>query len=68
MNKNNIKRIYYMDRYNNNKIWQVSILKGGYYLRQYIKGIQFGRGLKCSKKFITSIGILDYEKINVINE
>ena len=39
-----VKRTYYKDRYNDNKVWEVVKLSGGYYLRQYICGKQFGRG------------------------
>ena len=39
-----VKRTYYKDRYNDNKVWEVVKLRGGYYLRQYICGKQFGRG------------------------
>lgn len=59
--KKDIKRTFYIDRYNKCKVWEVAILKGGYYLRQYIKGKQLGRGIKVNKKFLTNIGILDYE-------
>lgn len=56
-----VKRTYYKDRYNDNKVWEVTKLKGGYYLRQYICGEQFGKGLRTTKKFIQSLGIFDFE-------
>ena len=58
-----VKRTYYRDRYNCNKVWEVAKLNGGYYLRQYICGSQIGRGLRTTKKFIQSLGILDFEVI-----
>ena len=58
-----VKRTYYRDRYNCNKVWEVVKLNGGYYLRQYICGSQIGRGLRTTKKFIQSLGILDLEVI-----
>lgn len=61
-----IKREFYRDKYNQNKAWEVSRLAGGYYLRQYVKGQQFGNGLRTSKKFIESIGIFGFEKVGGI--
>lgn len=58
-----VERIYYRDKYNRNKVWEVAKLNGGYYLRQYVCGRQIGRGLRTTKKFIRSIGILDFEVI-----
>lgn len=58
-----IKRTYYQDKHNVNKTWEVSKLKGGYYLRQFINGKQFKRGVKTSKRFIKSIGIFDFKEI-----
>ena len=57
-----VKRTYYKDRYNGNKVWEVVKLSGGYYLRQYICGKQFGRGMRTTKKYIQSLGIFDFEK------
>lgn len=61
-----VKREFYRDRYNQNKVWEVVRLVGGYYLRQYVKGQQFGSGLRTSKKFIESIGIFGFEKVGGI--
>lgn len=58
-----LQRTYYGDRYNSDKIWEVVKLNGGYYLRQYICGRQTGRGLRTTKKFIRSLGILDFEVV-----
>lgn len=40
-------------------------MSGGYYLRQYIKGLQFRKGVRTTKKFIASLGIFEYEKTEV---
>lgn len=61
-----VKREFYRDRYNQNKVWEVARLAGGYYLRQYVKGQQFGTGLRTSRKFIESIGIFGFEKVGGI--
>lgn len=37
-----VKRTYYKDRYNDNKVWEVVKLSRGYYLRQYICGKRKG--------------------------
>lgn len=57
------KSTFYRDRWNPNKTWEVVKLVGGYYLRQYINGIQFGKGLRTTKRYITSIGIFGFEKL-----
>ena len=57
------ERTYYRDKYNKDKVWEVVKLHGGYYLRQYVRGSQAGRGLRTTKKFIQSIGILDFEVV-----
>lgn len=61
-----IKRTYYQDKYNENKIWEVSNLIGGYYLRQFVCGEQWGNGIKTTKKFIKSIGIFDFDIVSGI--
>ena len=58
-----VQRRFYRDRWNQNKTWEVVKMVGGYYLRQYICGEQFGKGLRTTKKFIESIGISDFEQI-----
>lgn len=58
-----VKRTYYRDRWNKNKVWEVAHMVGGYYLRQYICGKQWGTGLRTTKKFIKSIGIFDFEQV-----
>ena len=47
-----MKSIKFKDKYNDYKEWEIIKLNGGYYLKQYIKGKQFGRGFKTSKKWI----------------
>lgn len=62
------KRTFYRDRWNSDKILEVVKLVGGYYLRQYIKGVQFGRGLRTTRKHIASIGIFSFEELAGIEE
>lgn len=47
-----MKSIKFKDKYSAFKEWEIIKLNGGYYLKQYIKGKQFGRGFKTSKKWI----------------
>lgn len=56
-------RVFYQDEYNLNKVWEVVTLKGGYYLRQYIKGKQFGRGVRVTKTFLQQLNLLGGGKI-----
>lgn len=60
------ERAFYKDKYNREKVWEVVKLKGGYYLRQYISGRKFGKGLRTTKKYIQSIGIFDFERAEAI--
>lgn len=53
-----VQRTFYQDRWNPDKTWEVVKLVGGYYLRQYIKGKQFGRGIRTTKKYIRVLGYL----------
>lgn len=62
---NNLKRDFYQDTYNESKIWEVTKLSGGYYLRQYIGGKKYTSGRKVSKKWLTETGILDMKKIEI---
>lgn len=59
----NVERIFYQDPFNLRKKWEIVKLKGGYYLRQYICGKQFGRGVRVSKRRLNDLGILKYEKV-----
>lgn len=61
-----VKRFFYRDRWNENKVWEVAHLIGGYYLRQYICGVQQGAGLRTTKKFIKSIGIFEFEQVQTV--
>ena len=54
-------RTLYQDRYNTNKTWEVTSISHGFYLKQFICGKQFGRGLKTSREYLRSIGILDMQ-------
>lgn len=58
-----MKRRYFKDRYNGAKVWEVTKLVGGYYLRQFIAGKQFGSGIKTTKSKIEEIGIFAMEEI-----
>lgn len=61
-----LQRTYYRDRWNEKKVWEVVKLVGGYYLRQYISGKQVGRGVRTTKGFIKSLGVLEFEKVGGI--
>ena len=61
-----VQRTFYQDRWNKNKVWEVVQLVGGYYLRQYVCGQQWGRGLRTTKEFIKSLGILEFEQIPAV--
>lgn len=63
-----VQRTFYQDRWNKNKVWEVAKLVGGYYLRQYICGKQWGKGVRTTKKFIRSLGIMEFEQVPVIQE
>lgn len=56
-----MKRTKYQDPYNPLKVWEVSQLKGGFYLKQFIAGKQFGRGKRTTKTWLEKMGILEYE-------
>lgn len=58
-----MKRVYYQDTYNPVKRWEVTQLSGGMYLRQFISGVQFGKGLRTTKKWIHEIGIDQMEQV-----
>lgn len=48
-------KVIIKDKYNLDKSWEVTKLVGGYYLKEYICGKQFGRGYRTTKKWIESI-------------
>lgn len=62
-----MERKIFQDPYNKAKIWEVTKLNGGYYLKQFINGKQFNRGLRTTKKYLEQIGILKMECIKTIN-
>lgn len=61
-----VVRTYYQDKWNENKVWEVVKMVGGYYLRQYVCGQQINRGLRTTKQFIKSLGIFEFEVIPAI--
>ena len=58
-----VERTFYKDRYNPKKTWEIIKMSGAYYLRQYINGKQFGRGLRTTKRYLNDIGILKFERM-----
>lgn len=60
-----LERTFYQDPWNDRKVWEVVRMIGAYYLRQYIDGRQVNIGVKMTKKFIKSLGILDFEKATI---
>lgn len=60
-----MKRTYYLDKYNNKKIWEVTELSHRIYLRQYISGRKFGRGVRTNKAKLKDIGITEMKVIDV---
>ena len=58
-----MKRTYYLDKYNSKKIWELTELSHGIYLRQYISGRKFGRGVRANKAKLKDIGIIEMEVI-----
>ncbi len=63
-----MKRAIYQDPYNPIKTWEVTKLNGGYYLKQFINGKQFNRGLRTTKKNLEKMGILKMKCIKIIND
>lgn len=63
MSSSTVQRTFYQDPYSKVKTWEVVNLNGGYYLRQYICGRQFGRGSRTTKRFIDNIGIFNFQVI-----
>lgn len=63
-----MKRKIYQDPYNSIKTWEVTKLSGGYYLKQFINGKQFGRGSRTTKKRLEQIGIFEMDCIKIIND
>lgn len=62
-----MKRTFFQDRYSTRKAWEVVRLEGGgYYLRQYINGKQYGKGIRTTKKHISDVGIMEFEQIPAI--
>ncbi|WP_304754263.1 hypothetical protein [Dubosiella newyorkensis] len=60
-----MRRIRYQDPYNSHKVWEVSHLKGGFYLKQYISGRQWSRGRRVTKRFLEMIGVLSMPIVSI---
>lgn len=58
-----IDRHYYQDPYNPVKVWEVSYISHGIYLRQYVFGTQIGRGTRTTKWWLSQIGIQDMQEL-----
>lgn len=58
-----VQKHLYQDKYNTKKTWIVCYMKGAMYLKQFIDGKQFGKGLRCTKAQIKQIGIFDFKRI-----
>lgn len=54
-----MERKLYVDGYNKSKVWEVTCLKGGFYLKEYVAGKQHSRGVKLSLKKLKKMGILN---------
>ncbi len=50
-----MRRITYQDPYNSHKVWEVSHLKGGFYLK----------GRRVTKRFLEMIGVLSMPVISI---
>ena len=61
-----VKNSIYQDTYNPVKTWQVCYMNNGFYLKQFINNVQFGSGLRCSKKYIESLGIFTFKQIKTV--
>ena len=57
------ERKRYQDPYNEKKVWEVIKLKGGWYLKQFIAGRQFGKGSRVTKRKLDELGIKDMKEI-----
>ena len=58
-----IKR-WFVDRYNPIKVWEVTKLSSGnYYVKQFINGTQYGKGLRIHKWLIDDIGMMEGKEI-----
>lgn len=66
MSSSTVQRTFYQDPYSDIKMWEVVKLRGGYYLRQYIGGRQFGKGIRTTKRFMKDIGIFDFQVIEIL--
>ena len=60
-----MKRLLIQDKYNSDKTWEINHISHGFYLKQYIKGKQFGKGVRTTKKWLKEIGLLDMKVISI---
>lgn len=63
-----MRREYYKDTWNADKVWEVNYLSHGLYLRQIIGGRQFGRGHRTTKWWLNQIGVFEMELIGIQGE
>ena len=61
MQVNKLKRVKIQDKYNPIKVWEVTKLSGGFYLKQFVGDRQTGSG-RFTKKWIMSM--LDIKELN----
>ena len=60
-----MERKRYQDLYNDKKIWEVTNLKDGIYLKQFIAGKQFRRGMRVAKQKLKELGIGKMKEIKL---
>ena len=58
-----MERRRYQDPFNDNKIWEVTNIKGGIYLKQFIGGKQFGKGMRVTKQKLKELGIANMQEV-----
>lgn len=58
-------RVLVQDKFNKDKVWQISKLSHGIYLHQLICGRKYGRGCRTSKKWLIETGIAYMKPISV---
>ena len=58
-----MERRRYQDPYNDKKIWEVTNIKGGIYLKQFVGGKQFGTGIRVTKQKLEELGIASMKEV-----
>lgn len=61
-----VQRVFYQDKYNCLKTWEIVKMKGAFYIRQYIKGVQTGKGQRVTKAWLKQLNILNFQVLGVI--